>query len=383
MKKQCRATETIRPAIETGVEVPDIGPICHMTAKARPPTVAELRQCQDLHYLARHFQTIFFALDGGKYTRFIEERDGESESTWADRFHRAIFRVFLAGAVLYKAHNHPIWLRICQENVRFRWAVPQTREFVRQALHDFPAYRNDDEAKSEIFGPLLDWLAEDSRARAKRLNFVSWYATSNYQEYCTDILGMGTPPAIDGYDSAGDFVRWELMTMLLAAEILSGRFPYMDSLPTSDYYEPRAISGRASINIRLISLSNLRLEQVSIPFPRRGSNLLSLSTFTPVKDWTCYLFNDLPDTVAPYSWSGNWFVASMDDELNAASELPSSFRFWTFALKKLYRLEFKAEAFARGSEGSFSHWKLQSEVLGKDGYLESTGDFVGPIQNEH
>ncbi|CEJ93387.1 hypothetical protein VHEMI08979 [[Torrubiella] hemipterigena] len=134
----CRATDTIRHAIETGVEVPDIGPICDMTAKARPPTVAELRQCKDLHYLVHHFQAIFFALDGGKYTRFIEEQHGESEFTWADRFHRVIFRVFLAGSVLCKAHNHPIWLRICQENVRLRWAAPQTREFVRQALHDFP-----------------------------------------------------------------------------------------------------------------------------------------------------------------------------------------------------------------------------------------------------
>src|SRR5204862_2124093 len=109
---------------------------------ARPPSVDELKSIYDFQHLVKCIEHIFLKDIDESWcgsSHFGESLDFSSDPPpwrhWRKRFYSTIYRVFLAGAMLYRAYQAPHVLP----------ADDQPSGFLKTAMADLEEYRASDD----------------------------------------------------------------------------------------------------------------------------------------------------------------------------------------------------------------------------------------------
>ena len=229
---QVRATNIVRKAYLSGLEAPQPFPFSELASSFKSPTLVELKDVLDFRHLVRCVEYMF--LHGTKYGHFAfmagrfirEDSDESSMLIFRDRFHRAMYRVFLAGAVLHRAYNEPFDLAKSRKNVNDEaflkfstgkrdWDVEKESSMIRypmrtediEYLRKFAVYNFDaeddsdkgrwrDEMYEAIFGPLAKYVVDDGEPRG--IQKAKEFKEMNYEfeegEYEESPFG----PGVDG-----------------------------------------------------------------------------------------------------------------------------------------------------------------------------------------
>ncbi|KAF7126020.1 hypothetical protein CNMCM5793_002379 [Aspergillus hiratsukae] len=221
-----RATQIVLESFQKGELPPDPFPLSTLSGAIRKPSLIEFQQVRDYEHLAKCAEEIY--LKGGRDLRNEIQRDQPDGTTlwalWRERFHSSIYRVLLAGAVLYRAYQEPMYLAA-------HWGLPNFLEkYVEELgsddissepvgineldyLTSFAPYNLGDSGSVHgDFKTLAEFLVQQGKKRAHQ---------QELHPQTTEILPhFLTPRGLSSSEAAVLFI--ELGQMLFALEVLVG-----------------------------------------------------------------------------------------------------------------------------------------------------------------
>lgn len=281
-----RATNIVRASFEAGLLVPDIGPIDQLGGASKQPSLAELKLVMGLQHLAACLEHKFFYADEGgdnglsDWNRTFEARPpaevfhfAEDQSArdgllrkWRERFRRATYRLWLAGAALSRAYNEPFFLHPDYNSRDFSFgtgARPISREDWSH-MGKFAVYNNipDDVKEAAAFEPLAGWIVDTAKAEAIKRAFIPAMNRPGYPQYSDD-EDQDSEPA----DGPEIFAVWELMTMLLAYEHNVTKFVKGPGIPNLAGKRQKLAPCRdgPTRKVRVVPFGVFQLEEITMP----------------------------------------------------------------------------------------------------------------------
>ncbi|KAH1910641.1 hypothetical protein KXV57_007460 [Aspergillus fumigatus] len=221
-----RATKIVLESFEKEELPPDPFPLSTLSGAVRKPSISEFQQVRDFEHLAKCAEQIF--VEEGRGLKDEIRNDQPDGATlwvrWRERFHSSIYRVLLAGAILSRAYQEPMYFAA-------EWGLPNFLEKYVEAL------ASGGMSGEPVGGDELDYLVtfapynlgESGRIhgsfRALGEFFVQQGKTrahqSNLHEQTTAILPpFAAPQALSRSEAAVVFV--ELGQLFFALEVLTG-----------------------------------------------------------------------------------------------------------------------------------------------------------------
>ncbi|KAH1503414.1 hypothetical protein KXW56_002427 [Aspergillus fumigatus] len=221
-----RATKIVLESFEKEELPPDPFPLSTLSGAVRKPSIIEFQQVRDFEHLAKCAEQIF--VEEGRGLKDEIRNDQPDGATlwvrWRERFHSSIYRVLLAGAILSRAYQEPMYFAA-------EWGLPNFLEKYVEAL------ASGGMSGEPVGGDELDYLVtfapynlgESGRIhgsfRALGEFFVQQGKTrahqSNLHEQTTAILPpFAAPQALSRSEAAVVFV--ELGQLFFALEVLTG-----------------------------------------------------------------------------------------------------------------------------------------------------------------
>ncbi|KAK2736013.1 hypothetical protein FQN57_000906 [Myotisia sp. PD_48] len=143
-----RATQIVRDAVRAGQLPPDPFPTDELSGSVRRPSIDELKGIYDLHHLVKCIEQIF--IDDGDESWYASSHFGQNIDFssdpprwrhWRARFHSTLYRVFLAGAMLYRVYQAP---HILPDDDR-------PSDFLQTTRADLEEYRASEDGMPEEF----------------------------------------------------------------------------------------------------------------------------------------------------------------------------------------------------------------------------------------
>ncbi|GFF67526.1 probable 4-hydroxy-2-oxoglutarate aldolase, mitochondrial [Aspergillus lentulus] len=221
-----RATEIVLESFQKEELPPDPFPLSTLSGAVRRPSLREFRQVRDFEHLAKCAEQIYVG-DEEDLKNEIQRDQSDGAALWVlwrERFHSSIYRVLLAGAVLYRAYQEPMYFAA-------NWGLPNFLEKYVEAL------ASDDMSSEPVGGDELDYLmtfapyklgegggihgsfkalgeflVQQGKKRAHQFNL---------HEQTTEILPpFAAPQGLSSSEAAVVFV--ELGQLLFALEVLTG-----------------------------------------------------------------------------------------------------------------------------------------------------------------
>ncbi|PGH10679.1 hypothetical protein AJ80_07435 [Polytolypa hystricis UAMH7299] len=237
-----RATQIVKDAIQAGQLPPDPFPTAGLSSSARPPSIDELKTIYDFQHLAKCIEHIFIKDVHeswfGSPSHFGESLDFSSDPPswrhWRERFYSSIYRVFLAGALLYRAYQAPHalpaddrpsdFLKTATANLEEYRAsedgLPQETELTESDIRyllKFPVFNFEAYEEHEpVFGQLAELLFNLSKDRVLRNDDIP--APKPVSKYH---VGPRLPRRIED-DPVKCVLFSETMQLLLIIELLCG-----------------------------------------------------------------------------------------------------------------------------------------------------------------
>jgi hypothetical protein len=193
---QVRATRIVKDAVQANQLPPDPFPTAGLSGRARPPSLDELKTVYDLQHLVKCIEHIYreneyeswFASNAYGYN--LEHHPDPPWQHWRERFYSSVYRVFLAGALLYRAYQAPHVLATDDKPSDFLEAAAATlndyrtndeelwqeqvltardiRYLLKFPVFNFEAYETHD----PVFGQLAELLFNLSKDRALRNDYI-------------------------------------------------------------------------------------------------------------------------------------------------------------------------------------------------------------------
>jgi hypothetical protein len=226
MSLQTRATQIVLESFEKGELPPDPFPLSTLSGAIRKPSLFEFQQVRDYEHLAKCAEEIY--LEDEEHLKDEIQRQPDGTALWAlwrERFHSSIYRVLLAGAVLYRAYQEPMYLAA-------NWGLPNFLEKYVEELG------SDDESSEPVgvdelyyltsFAPYnlgdsgsvhggFKSLAEFFVQQAKKRAYEQKLHGQNTE---VPLPTFATPQGLSSSEAAVLFI--ELGQMLYALEVLVG-----------------------------------------------------------------------------------------------------------------------------------------------------------------
>ncbi|GIJ89113.1 hypothetical protein Asppvi_008042 [Aspergillus pseudoviridinutans] len=142
-----RATEIVLESFQKEELPPDPFPFSTLSGAVRKPSLREFQQVRDFEHLAKCAEQIYVEDEEALKD---EIQRGQPDGTalwvlWRERFHSSIYRVLLAGAVLYRAYQEPMYMAA-------NWELPNFLDKYVEAL------ASDDMSSEPVGGDELDYL---------------------------------------------------------------------------------------------------------------------------------------------------------------------------------------------------------------------------------
>ncbi|GFF79636.1 hypothetical protein IFM61606_04252 [Aspergillus udagawae] len=142
-----RATEIVLESFQKEELPPDPFPLSTLSGGVRKPSLKEFQQVRNFEHLAKCAEQIY--QEGEEDLKNEIQRDQPDGTAlwvlWRERFHSSIYRVLLAGAVLYRAYQEPMYLAA-------NWGLPN---FLKKYVE---ALASDDMSSEPVGGDELDYL---------------------------------------------------------------------------------------------------------------------------------------------------------------------------------------------------------------------------------
>ncbi|GIJ98260.1 hypothetical protein Aspvir_000376 [Aspergillus viridinutans] len=142
-----RATEIVLESFQKEELPPDPFPLSALSGAVRKPSRREFQQVRDFEHLAECAEQIYVE-DEEQLKDEIQHDQPDGTALWVlwrARFHSSVYRVLLAGAVLYRAYQEPMYLAA-------NWGLPNFLEKYVEAL------ASDDMSSEPVGGDELDYL---------------------------------------------------------------------------------------------------------------------------------------------------------------------------------------------------------------------------------
>ncbi|KAH3270084.1 hypothetical protein KXV64_002598 [Aspergillus fumigatus] len=203
-----RATKIVLESFEKEELPPDPFPLSTLSGPVRKPSISEFQQVRDLEHLAKCAEQIF--VEEGRGLKDEIRNDQPDGATlwvrWRERFHSSIYRVLLAGAILSRAYQEPMYFAA-------EWGLPNFLEKYVEALASGGMSGEPRvDAFMEASGLLEIFFVQQGKTRAHQ---------SNLHEQTTAILPpFAAPQALSRSEAAVVFV--ELGQLFFALEVLTG-----------------------------------------------------------------------------------------------------------------------------------------------------------------
>lgn len=278
---------------------PDPFPISTLSGAEHKPTLEELKTLLEFRHLVKCVE--HHVRQDEEYRREDHEARRkksdvpEFSKSWRERFHRSMYRVFLAGAVLYGPYHQPFsadgqtppgFLDSFQKKVA---AQPRGggRHFPEKVLSEadikyllkFPVYDlSGCESHDISFGPLATHFVNESQARAEQeSDSASW------------VQDRPTGTILDRFEADQQILFHDILQFLFAYEHLCGfdkRTGLLSSRTRIDGFARYDRAGRSPRQARRVSVvlfGNFVLEEIVTPvvIPSTRGVLLHLNS-TPV-----------------------------------------------------------------------------------------------------
>jgi hypothetical protein len=147
MSLQVRATEIVLESFQKEELPPDPLPLSTLSGAVRKPSISEFQQVRDFEHLAKCAEQIYIEDEEGLKDE-IQNNQPDGAALWVlwrERFHSSIYRVFLAGAVVYRAYQEPMYMAA-------NWGLPNLLEKYVEAL------ASGDMSSEPVGGDELDYL---------------------------------------------------------------------------------------------------------------------------------------------------------------------------------------------------------------------------------
>ncbi|KAH7400466.1 hypothetical protein BKA64DRAFT_642610 [Cadophora sp. MPI-SDFR-AT-0126] len=372
-----RATNLVRNAVREGRTPPNPLPIHELCSKPQQAQLSELNDLLNFQHLVKCVEHMCVTSEDwgiypSGYMESITEEIARVKSpsevrVWRERFYRAMYRTFFAGAVFYGAYNEPFSSSasrpegVPRECLRkydpardpatfeyYDWSEPIFPPESSQYLQRFLLYNNSapDEQEQSVFDAFAEWIVEDG----KRL------ASANQ---CRPFLDL---------DSSQVSGVWELMAMLCAYQLLmvlqpkfangNGRGGYghwhdrhYEDTPDEAFWDLDWRPARQEIpgetrEVTVILFGVFGLEDITMPVvveDTSESNLLIANPSHLLKDSADPILDPegAPQNVDIYSLQQYMFAQSGLPNHNDEHEMcPLDFKLFKFILKTRFGLQF-------------------------------------------
>ena len=395
----------MRQAYLSEVQPPHPFPFNELGSKFKSPTVEELKDVLDFRHLVRCSEYMF--LHGTKYGHFsdmgagwINESFDESEMLqFRDRFHRAVYRVFLAGAVLYRAFNEPFDLarrkqgneaflnfstgefEIDEDNFpKIRYPISaEDIEYLRTfAVYNFDAEDDSDvgrwrdETYNLLFGPLSKYLVDDGEARGLQKDREVQESGTVYEEdeYAESDFGPGVQGSIE-----------EIMLLIGAYEQLIPQITNADGARSQGRQQrpSEEFGGERTRTITVIIFGIFALEEICMPtvVEESGNSILIARPYhsQPQKENTqdrnsfetsgkaLYTHVDIPHVIQ------RLFCASRRPNRQDGYPIPPpDYQLFVFAARKYLGLRFESSFFEERADSGYVE-QIQWGYVFQEAYL--------------
>jgi hypothetical protein len=373
---QVRATAVILKAYKEGNRPPAIT-IASLSVSSKLPDLDDLREVLNMQHLVRsleykyftsppvHHHSIETMFDNihpesyrtqrqklrGKFSHGPEFPNSENATidSFRDSFYRAMYRLFLAGAMLARPYMEPLFHgreEGGKSSLHLRFGHDQySSEDTDYSLDNrptkaelayfrqFPVYNFDvfdwsetgkwrDREYETCFGPFASWIVEDGRMR-ERDKSQDW--TPSQPEWAENSADVGA-------------VR-ELMLLLVAYDQSNTLFSHQDCVPESYLQNP----GHRTVSI--IRLNSFQVDQVVLPAAFEDARLGNIyHRFHPALEGTkgediSYQFCVTFATWVLDQKRRNYIFNEVYPEPHPVFDL------WHFALRRYLNLGFKSKTF--------------------------------------
>ncbi|KAH9203957.1 hypothetical protein DL95DRAFT_499494 [Leptodontidium sp. 2 PMI_412] len=366
-----RATNLVKNAVREGKPPPNPLPIRDLCSKPQQAQLSELKDLLNFQHLVKCVEHMCVTSeDWGSYpsdyadsvTEEITRVKSPSEvRVWRERFYRAMYRTFFAGAMFCGAYNEPFSSSasrpegVPRESTSepYDWNEPIFPLESSQYLQRFPMYNNSatDEQEQSVFDAFAEWIVEDG----KRL------ASADQCRPCQDL------------DSSQVSGIWELMAMLCAYQLLmelqpkfangNGRGGYghyhdrhcedppYEAFRDVDWRPARQEIPGETREVTVILFGVFGLEDITMPVvveDTSESDLLIANPSHLLKDSADPILDPegAPQNVDIYSLQQYMFAQSGLPNHNDEHEMcPLDFKLFKFILKTRFGLQFRDTTF--------------------------------------
>jgi hypothetical protein len=208
-----RATEIAKEAILKGHLPPSPFPLSQLSGEVRKPTLDELKILFDFEHLVECLERLAKKHSNPYWFDCIESLEPEHRikawMVWKERFHVAMYRLFLSGVALYRAYREPLTLASTRGLPDFLDQYRRTtdaedyeeqdngdKDFFTSAekcyLLQYPVFRFEEfQQHGDIFQPLADIFVHEGKRKARvenTLTGASLYERYGASQYDPDIL---------------------------------------------------------------------------------------------------------------------------------------------------------------------------------------------------
>lgn len=272
----------------------------------------------------------------------------QTMARWEERFRRATYRLFLAGAVLAHAYHEPLF---------------RLTKGLRQRP-DSSLYRHelDDEEDSATFDALSSWIVKESKKEAARREFLAywrrpyWLAQVEEDEEEFDHDGNS-----DSMTDPDIYAVWELMSMVSAYELTRIRYAKVSRSISPGSLENSAwtkwLPAQPPDRIRkasVVMFGDFQLHEVSMPTKVEDTTdiLLVAHRITPLDEPVKKAEeNGQPErpadeTPRPFSWDVYLKLGATPLPSDRSERFPGpalELKFFTHSLSKRWNLKFTDE----------------------------------------
>lgn len=178
---QVRATEITKNAVQKAQLPPNPFPTDRLSGEAQKPSLDELKTVLDFDYVVKCMEHIYQDNHSDTFdlkTSFEQIGGPIIAQRWKEGFYRSVYRVFLAGAVLYRAYQEPLSRAADEGPPNF---LEKFVEYIKSGvgggvtltageikyLFKFPVFNFEAwEGHEAPFGPLAELFVSESEKRA-------------------------------------------------------------------------------------------------------------------------------------------------------------------------------------------------------------------------
>ncbi|KAL2067658.1 hypothetical protein VTL71DRAFT_15754 [Oculimacula yallundae] len=359
-----RATAIVLKACQAESPPPPFTSMYALSGVVQKPTLEELEEVLNMQHLVRCIEYMYFnsfedctTLFGGVMVpsefrdyRRDDEDEGQAEDRM-NRFYRAMYQLFIAGAVLYRPYTEPFWEAKNLSNTAF---IRHCR--VLRDLHDpasftdsdtelcrkFPVYNYDVDDDTEvgewreneyedIFGPFTSWLVEEAYSR---------HPPERTLELNRPEVAYQNPE-----QTKADRAVQDLMCLLVGYEHMITKFTNGDeSYGFGRYLYKTDSPGPQARKVTVILFGVFRVEEITMPsnIEDTESGLLPINIHPSLKDTDQEHF-DIPHIL------NHLDDASRNPHIDTSGGEhpypPATFQLWFFALRRYLDLGFRHNAF--------------------------------------